>query len=61
MDIKYPVPCPLMDGMEIDCGTCFDIHMVVEGDAPSYTAPKKAVEKEGFRNICNSCIYHRDD
>ena len=61
MDIKYPVPCPLMGGKEIDCGTCFDIHMVVEGDAPAYTAPAEAVGKEKFRDICNNCPYHRDD
>lgn len=61
MDIKYPVSCPLMDGDKIDCGTCFDIHMVVEGDAPKYTAPKRAVKKENFQEICNKCVYHRND
>lgn len=61
MGIKYPVKCPLMDNQEIDIGACFDIHMVVEGDAPSYTAPNIAVEKENFCDICNSCPYHRND
>ena len=61
MDIKYAVSCPLMDGEKIDMDTCFDIHMVVEGDAPAYTAPNKAVSKEHFKDICNSCPYHRDD
>ena len=61
MDIKYPVMCPLMDNEKIDMGTCFDIHMVVEGDAPAYTAPEKAVKKDNFKAICNACPYHRDD
>lgn len=61
MDIKYPVKCPLMDGEMVDRLTCFDIHMVVEGDAPSYTAPKEAVGKPNFKEICNNCPYHRDD
>lgn len=60
MDIKYPVPCPLMEA-EIDIGTCFDIHMVVCGEAPKWTAPDKAVNKKNFKDICNSCPYHRDD
>ena len=61
MTIEYPVSCPLMDGEKIDRGTCFDIHMVVEGDAPPYTAPEQAISKGNFRDICCSCIYHRDD
>ena len=61
MDITYPVRCPLMDDEEIDEGTCFDIHMVVEGAAPLYTAPAQAVQKRNFKNICISCPYHRDD
>lgn len=61
MEIKYPVCCPLMDGEEIDVGTCFDIHMVVSGEAPKYTAPKRAVTKESFQEICRKCPYHRDD
>ena len=50
-----------MDGEEIDVGTCFDIHMVVSGEAPKYTAPKLAVTKESFKEICKKCPYHRDD
>lgn len=61
MDIEYPVMCPLMDNEPIDEGTCFDIHMVVEGWAPAYTAPKKAVSKENFKEICLACKFHRDD
>ena len=44
MDIKYPVNCPLMGGCSIDIGTCFDIHMVVSGEAPKWTAPEKIYE-----------------
>lgn len=61
MDIKYPVNCPLMDGKPIDRGTCFDIHMVAEGDAPPYTAPTEAVRKDNFQKTCQNCPYHRDD
>lgn len=34
------VDCPLMDEC-VDDAICFDIHMVVEGCAPKFTAPKK--------------------
>ena len=60
MDIKYPVTCPLMD-MEISAGECFDMHMVVDGWAPEYTAPEKARKKEGYKDICKKCPFHRDD
>ncbi len=54
------VDCPLM-GEFIDDVVCFDIHMVVEGSAPEYTAPHKAVETSGYKNICLKCPHHRDD
>lgn len=54
------VNCPLMDG-DIDDVICFDIHMVVEGGAPEYTAPEKAVQVPGYRDICLKCKNHRDD
>lgn len=54
------VNCPLM-GENIDYGVCFDIHMVVEGAAPEYTAPPKAVQTEGYREICLKCPNHRED
>ena len=54
------VNCPLMDG-DIDDVICFDIHMVVEGDAPEYTAPKQAVRVPGYKEICLKCKNHRDD
>lgn len=59
---SYPkrMLCPLTN-TEIDSGICFDIHMVVEGCAPDYTAPHEAVSIENFKDICNSCKYHRDD
>lgn len=60
MDIKYPVDCPLME-TKIDMDECFDIHMVVEGWAPTYTAPRKATEKEGYKDICLNCPFHRND
>lgn len=49
--------CPLM-GETIDVGTCFDIHMVVEGEAPDWTAPEKAVKHEDRNKICLSCEHH---
>lgn len=60
MVIEYPVACPIM-GEPIDMGTCFDIHMVVSGEAPKWTAPKAATDKADFEKICNNCPYHRDD
>ena len=60
MSIRYPVECPLMQE-KIDSGTCFDIHMVVCGEAPKWTAPAKILEKEDYKSICNQCQYHRED
>ena len=54
------VECPLMGG-KIDDGICFDIHMVVEGAAPEWTAPEKAVRIKGYKEICLNCPNHRDD
>lgn len=54
------VNCPLM-GEGIDDTVCFDIHMVVEGCAPEFTAPQKAVQMPDFREICMKCPNHRDD
>lgn len=54
------VKCPLMEDT-IDDVICFDIHMVVDGGAPEYTAPKKVVQTPGFREICLRCPNHRDD
>jgi hypothetical protein len=54
------VNCPLMGG-KIDDVICFDIHMVVEGMAPEFTAPKKAIDTYGYREICLECPNHRED
>lgn len=54
------VNCPLMGG-KIDNAVCFDIHMVVEGSAPEFTAPKKAVHTQNFKEICKKCPNHRED
>lgn len=61
MDIKYPVNCPLMGGCSIDIGTCFDIHMVVSGEAPKWTVPEKIYETPNFKDVCSRCQYHRED
>ena len=61
MEIKYPVCCPLMDNQFIEEEICFDIHCVVDAGAPKYIAPKIAVTKERFKEICKNCPYHRDD
>lgn len=54
------VDCPLMEGA-IDDTICFDIHMVVEGVAPEYTAPEKVTRTPGYQDICLKCQNHRDD
>ena len=61
MDIKYPVSCPLMQGKPIDAGTCFDIHMVIEGSAPKWSAPDEIFDVKDYEEICRACKYHRDD
>lgn len=58
-DLKE-VRCPLMDQI-IAYGICFDIHMVVEGSAPAWTAPEKAINTPNFKDICLKCQYHRFD
>lgn len=60
MEIEYPVNCPLME-REISMDECFDIHMVVEGAAPVYTAPEKATSVPNYREVCRNCRYHRED
>lgn len=60
MDIEYPVMCPLMMAT-IDMNICFDIHMVVAGEAPVWTAPIEATSVEKFKEICKTCQYHRED
>lgn len=54
------IECPLM-GELIDEGTCFDIHMVIEDGAPSWTAPEKAVKNPKLKEICLKCPNHRND
>lgn len=55
---KRMVFCPILK-KEIDGdGECFDIAMVAEGLAPKSTAPKEAVEMEGFEEICLNCKNH---
>ena len=54
------VKCPLM-GREIEDVVCFDIHMVVDGGAPEYTAPEEAIRTPGYQGICLNCPNHRDD
>jgi len=60
VDFEYPVFCPLMK-QKIDMDICFDIHMVVEGGTPLYTAPKQIYEFKDYVDICNHCRYHRND
>ena len=52
--------CPLMENI-IDDAICFDIHMVVDGGAPEYTAPEKAIQTPGYKDICLNCPNHRND
>lgn len=54
------VMCQLM-GEKIEEAVCFDIHMVVDGLAPVRTIPKRAVQKEDFKEICKNCPNHRED
>ena len=61
MDISYPVQCPLLGWKDIDEGTCFDIHMVVEGNTPKWTAPEEIYQHDDYVNICRNCKFHRDD
>ena len=57
IESKY---CPLVEDF-IDDGICFDIHMVVESDAPDWTAPEKAVKHKDRNQICKTCKYQRND
>ena len=61
MGYNYPVSCPLMGNQKIDMGTCFDIHMVVCGEAPKRTAPKEIYQHKNYVEICENCPYHRED
>ncbi len=61
MEYNYPVSCPLMGNQKIDMNTCFDIHMVVCGEAPKWTAPKEIYQYKNYVEICENCPYHRED
>ncbi|MBQ3257818.1 MAG: hypothetical protein IJA67_10440 [Oscillospiraceae bacterium] len=61
MVINYPVKCPLMNEQEIPEEVCFDIHGVVDWGAPKHTAPNEAFSQDGYKEICRSCQFHRDD
>lgn len=54
------VNCPLMEE-KIEDVICFDIHMVVDGGAPEFTAPRKAIQVPKYREICLKCPHHRED
>lgn len=54
------VNCPLMEE-KIEDVICFDIHMVVDGGAPEFTAPRKAIQKSNYRELCLKCPHHRED
>lgn len=54
------IKCPLME-TEIDEGTCFDIHMNVEGLAPDWTIPDKVLKKSDYKQVCLKCPNHRED
>jgi hypothetical protein len=58
--INYPVECPLMN-KKIEENTCFDIHMVVSGEAPKYTAPEEIFNVLNYQSVCKNCKYHRND
>lgn len=61
MDYKYPVSCPLLHDELINEEICFDIHMVVCGDAPEYTAPSDIFANADYKSVCQNCQYHRED
>jgi hypothetical protein len=52
--------CPLMEE-KIDDGTCFDIHMVLEGMAPERIIPPKVLKCKEKNKICLECKHHRED
>lgn len=60
-DIKYPVICPLLNNSRITKDICFDIHMVVCGEAPLSTAPKEIFALKDYVNVCKNCEFHRND
>lgn len=59
MDIEYPVRCPILK-REISEGVCFDVHMVVAGEAPIWSAPEEIQNVEGYKQLCINCPYHRN-
>ncbi len=58
--VAKKIDCPLME-IKIDEGTCFDIHMNVEGLAPDWTVPEKILKVMDFKEKCLKCPNHRDD
>lgn len=61
VNFTYPVKCPLLGGKEIEAALCFNIHMVVAGEAPKRCAPDEIYTKQDYVSTCYSCKYHRND
>lgn len=61
VDFEYPVRCPLMGNAPIEMDVCFDIHMVVLGEAPRWTAPDEIYKTPDYVDVCNNCQFHRND
>ena len=54
------VTCPLLNKEVEQNHECYDIAMVAEGGCPETFAPKEAMQKENWRDICNNCPNHLD-
>lgn len=57
---KKEINCPIMEE-KIDEGTCFDIHMKVEGVAPDWSVPEEVINTPNYQDICLQCPNHRED
>ena len=60
MDDKNCFLCLILN-RDISEGTCFDIHMVVAGEAPTWSAPEEIYQVEGYVQLCKKCPYHHND
>lgn len=60
MDINDKVRhCPIID-KEIKIEECFDVCMVIEDGCPESFAREDLVAKQGYKDICSNCFYHKN-
>lgn len=60
MEKRIRIYCPVGDRL-IDDAECFDVYMVIEEGAPSWSAPQDIINVPDFEKKCKQCKYYESD